>query len=175
MISERELVLVSLGSNLGDPIGQIERAIGFLQSLAVGRVVVSSLWHSVPVGCGEGVPFFHNAAVGLRLDEGIGGEGFLNLLQGYEIGAGRPLEHGVNRARVIDLDVIYFRGMVLKLKRLVVPHPRAMGRRFVMEPLAEIVPWLRFGGGRTVAEVAEGLRVSAPEQGVERCFCRGGV
>ena len=44
----------------------------------------------------------------------------------------------VNEARVIDLDLIDYSNKILKNKQIVIPHPRAHQRRFVMEPIAEL-------------------------------------
>ena len=44
----------------------------------------------------------------------------------------------VNEARIIDLDLIDYSNKILINKEIVIPHPRAHKRRFVMEPLAEL-------------------------------------
>jgi 2-amino-4-hydroxy-6-hydroxymethyldihydropteridine diphosphokinase len=52
--------------------------------------------------------------------------------------------------RVIDLDVIWFRGEAIDEHDLIVPHPRTLERAFVLVPLAEIAPDLVING-RTVS------------------------
>ena len=44
----------------------------------------------------------------------------------------------VNEPRAIDLDLIDYSNKILRNKEIVIPHPRAHQRRFVMEPLAEL-------------------------------------
>ena len=53
----------------------------------------------------------------------------------YKLGRRRRV---VNEARVIDLDLIDYSNKILRNKEIVVPHPRAHKRKFVMEPLAEL-------------------------------------
>ena len=46
----------------------------------------------------------------------------------------------VNEPRIIDLDLIDCFGLILNNNNIILPHPRAHLRRFVMEPLLEINP-----------------------------------
>ena len=53
----------------------------------------------------------------------------------YLLGRERKL---INEARVIDLDLIDYENKIVKSREIIIPHPRAHLRRFVMEPLAEL-------------------------------------
>ncbi len=162
-------IYVGLGSNLGDSKEEIRRALGFLKGLGTSAWAESSLWISSPVGCPEGSGDFHNAAAGLRLGSEIDAERLLELLQEYERQRGRVGGVPRNSPRKIDLDILYFRGERWSGPRLMIPHPRAVLRRFVMEPLAEIAPELRLeAGGETAERIAAFLRVEQAEQRVER-------
>ena len=66
----------------------------------------------------------------------------------------------VNEPRSIDLDLIDFSNKILKSDKLIIPHPRAHLRRFVMEPLAEIDPlWihpiLKLGAKQIVSKLKD--------------------
>lgn len=134
---------IALGSNLGNSEAEISRARDFLQTLACSTVKCSSLWCSEPIDCPPGSPVFVNAVIGLELSAKLSPVRLLDLLQNYEIRAGRPREHGHNLPRIIDLDIICCRNEQVRSPRLILPHPRAEERLFVMAPLAEIAPELR--------------------------------
>ena len=61
-------------------------------------------------------------------------------------------------ARELDLDLLLFGDVACRTARLTLPHPRALGRRFVMTPAAEVAPdWTWPGAAGTIAEIARAL------------------
>jgi 2-amino-4-hydroxy-6-hydroxymethyldihydropteridine diphosphokinase len=65
-----------------------------------------------------------------------------------------------NAARTLDLDLVAYADLVSTAEPLVVPHPRAQERRFVMGPLAEVAPeWRHPVLGATAGELAAGAPV----------------
>jgi 2-amino-4-hydroxy-6-hydroxymethyldihydropteridine diphosphokinase len=77
----------------------------------------------------------------------------LDVLQAIEsrFGRGRPY---VGAPRTLDLDLILYGGEVIEMPGLIVPHPRFRDRRFVLEPLAELVPeWIDPVTGKTIGEL----------------------
>jgi 2-amino-4-hydroxy-6-hydroxymethyldihydropteridine diphosphokinase len=65
-----------------------------------------------------------------------------------------------NAPRTLDLDLIAYGRRVLDGPGLILPHPRAHERRFVMGPLAEIAPdWVHPALGRTARELADAATV----------------
>ena len=85
-------------------------------------------------------------------------EELLTLCQELERRAGRPAVHSSRESRVLDIDLILFGDRVRHDPRLTLPHPRAQQREFVLKPLAQIAPELRFpDSGRTVAECLQNL------------------
>jgi 2-amino-4-hydroxy-6-hydroxymethyldihydropteridine diphosphokinase len=152
------LAIVALGSNLGDSRQNVLRAIERLQGLSERPLLKSSLWQTTPVDCPPGSPVFVNAVVGLspRADETP--ETLLAKLQALEKEFGRWPKKVLNEPRPLDLDLIAFGGEVRHSDLLVLPHPRAHERRFVLQPLAEISPDLVLPGQkRTAAELLEML------------------
>ena len=101
---------------------------------------MSSLWQSTPVDCPPGSPLFVNAAVGLTAHADETPESLLEKLQALERAFGRGTKKIPNEPRPLDLDLIAFGDETRDTPRLVLPHPRAHLRRFVLAPLAEIAP-----------------------------------
>ncbi|MDI9400444.1 MAG: 2-amino-4-hydroxy-6-hydroxymethyldihydropteridine diphosphokinase [Limisphaerales bacterium] len=162
-------IYVALGSNLGDCRSEIRLAFDFLKSLEPRGWSESSIWISSPVGCPPGSGDFHNAVAGLYLDMELSAMELLLRLQDYERQRGRISPAVPNSPRTIDLDILYFRNECRNDPELTLPHPRAVLRRFVMEPLAEIAPDLKLEAGMAPARiVAARLRKEAPEQRMER-------
>jgi 2-amino-4-hydroxy-6-hydroxymethyldihydropteridine diphosphokinase len=149
---------VSLGSNLGNRRAILEDAIRTLEKLSEGPVILSSFWRTKPVDCPPGSPEFMNAAAALA-PEGETPESLLGKLQEMEREFGRWPKKVFNEPRVLDLDLIAFGSEVRNSPELVLPHPRAHLRRFVLEPLAEIAPELVLPGQKeSVRELLANLR-----------------
>lgn len=143
---------IALGSNLGDRHAAIEAAINAIRAFATPPVLRSSLHETAPVDCPPGSPPFVNATMEIGFDGNP--LDLLDQLQALEHQAGRPDHRPKNSPRTIDLDVLYCDHLVLDHPRLILPHPLMTTRRFVLAPLAEIVPHLRLPGQpRTIAEL----------------------
>ena len=141
-----QLACVALGSNLGSPRETVLRAMDRLQEFSDAPVVRSSLYETDPVDCPPGSPKFVNAVVGFVARAGETPESLLKKLQELERTFGRQPKRIHNEARPLDLDLIAFGNEVRNTTVLVLPHPRAHVRRFVLEPLAEIAPDLILPG-----------------------------
>jgi len=149
---------IALGSNLGDPHANILRAVERLQELSDQPLAKSSLMETTPVDCPPGSPNFVNAMVGLVPRRGETPESLLGKLQKLENEFGRAPKKILNEARPLDLDLIVFGNETRATPELTLPHPRAHLRRFVLQPLAEIVPGLILPGqSRAVSELLRQL------------------
>lgn len=154
-----KLAFVALGSNLGDPRQNVLRAMERLQALSALPLLKSSLIETAPVDCPPGSPNFVNAVVGLTPLPGETPESLLAKLQALEQEFGRTPKTVLNEPRPLDLDLIAFGREVRHTPPLVVPHPRAHLRQFVLQPLAEIAPDLVLPGQtKTVAELNKEAR-----------------
>jgi 2-amino-4-hydroxy-6-hydroxymethyldihydropteridine diphosphokinase len=148
------IVVVALGSNLGDRQAHLDFAIGRLRDF-LEDLQLSPVHETDPVGVAGDQPRFLNAAVvgSSKLDA----TELLTSLQGIEGAAGRQRPYP-GAARTLDLDLILFGERVIDQPDLHVPHPRFRERRFVLEPLAEIAPGLKDPvTGLTVAELLRRL------------------
>ena len=127
--------VIALGANIGNPQEQMDLAVALLkQSLDVSAV--SSYFTTAPVG-GPAQPDYLNAVCIAESD--LPASDLLALLHGIEKVLGRErIEHW--GPRTIDLDLIQYGGLLSYADELLLPHPRAHERRFVLEPWAEIEP-----------------------------------
>ena len=136
-MSNKARAFIGAGANLGEPVRQIRQAQDALQkSLGIKFLGASSLYRTQPVGSVEQPPFI-NAVFSLEPE--IGPQELLSLLLEIEQKMGRVRKERWG-PRVIDLDLLFFGGEIIKEPSLEVPHPRLHERRFVLAPLAEIAP-----------------------------------
>lgn len=140
------LAIVALGSNLGDSPQLLHDAFARLATHSSAPVLKSSLWQTTPVDCPPGSPRFLNAVAGLVPLPGETPESLLAALQALEQEFGRRPKQVLNEPRPLDLDLIAFGTETRQTPNLVLPHPRAHLRRFVLQPLAEIAPDLVLPG-----------------------------
>ncbi len=155
---------IGLGANLGDERRNLAGAVRALGALPGARLHgVSDLYRTRPVGV-SGQPDYLNAVVALDVPKGDNAEtGALALLAGL-----KSLEQALGRQprerwgpREIDLDLLLFGRHALDVARpdgrwLVVPHPLAHERLFVLAPLADLVARLRPPGWHaSVADVRD--------------------
>ncbi len=160
-----ELAYVAIGSNLDQPARQVRRALDALRSLPhCVELRASSLYRSPPWD-GSDQPDYYNAVAELRW-QGSAAELFAEL-QRLERQAGRRRDRQRrNQARSLDLDLVLYADLVSDDPDLQLPHPRMLGRAFVMRPLAELAGARLMADGRSAAEHAEALS-DAPLQRVE--------
>lgn len=167
-----KLAFVALGSNLGDSVQIIQSAMDRLQQLSSPPLLRSSLWRSSPVDCPPGSPDFVNAVVGLLPATDDTPESLLDRLQALEQEFGRQPKKILNESRPLDLDLITFGTEIRNSEKLVLPHPRAHQRRFVLEPLVEVAPELVLPGQRrNAAALLASLR---SDEQIERLTRRSG-
>jgi len=128
-------VFIAIGSNLGDKISNCRRAIDEIAGFCE-IVKVSSLYETEPVG-NEDQPNFINSVAEIRTD--LSPHELLTHLNRIEEKLGRVRSEKWG-PRTIDLDIIFYGDQIIKDDNLIIPHPRAHLRRFVLEPICEIAP-----------------------------------
>jgi 2-amino-4-hydroxy-6-hydroxymethyldihydropteridine diphosphokinase len=139
----KKLAAIALGSNLeskfGDREANLWEAVERIRELGEVKAVSSS-YDTEPVGYVD-QPRFLNAA--LLLETSLEPTELMRSLLNVEQAMGRERVGGVAKGpRVIDLDLLLHGQAVMNTTELTLPHPEMMGRRFVLEPLAEIAPGL---------------------------------
>jgi 2-amino-4-hydroxy-6-hydroxymethyldihydropteridine diphosphokinase len=137
--SKSSWVIVALGSNLGNSRQTVCDAMARLEKLSAAPVLKSSLWQTAPVHCPPLAPKFVNAVMALVPSPGETPESLLEKLQALEMEFGRTASETANAPRPLDLDLIAFGSETRATPELKLPHPRAHKRRFVLQPLNEIL------------------------------------
>jgi 2-amino-4-hydroxy-6-hydroxymethyldihydropteridine diphosphokinase len=144
------LAYVGLGSNLGDREALIRGA-----AEAIGAVRLSTIRETEPWGLEEQPPYLNAVA---ELETSLGPRRLLDRLLDVERQLGRERAGPRWGPRTIDLDLLLYGEQVIDESGLRVPHPYLLERRFVLEPLAELVPAQRIPGNGTVSEALAGLQ-----------------
>ena len=132
-------VYLSLGSNLGDRVGQLRKALELLPAAGMEVRRVSSFYKTKPVDR-RPQPWFVNcvAEVGTELMP----LRLLRACQAVERALGR--RPGIPQGpRPIDIDILLYENVVVRSAALTIPHARLSERRFVLVPLRELAADLR--------------------------------
>ena len=154
--------LISLGSNIGNPLAALQQAMDQLAEDPAIRIKMrSSFYRTTPVGPVAQDDFI-NAAV--LISTSLQPDALMQILLDIETKMGRDRTHAVRFGpRVIDLDLILYDDVKQKSDLVELPHPRFRERAFVLVPLAELAPLWRVDD-LTLLELA--ARVG--DQGVKR-------
>lgn len=134
------MVLIGLGSNQGASVAIVLEAMSRLEAFAVGPVMRSSLWRTSPVDCPPDAGEFINAAVAFEARAGLSPEALLAGLKALEHEYGARSASIRNAPRALDLDLLLFGDERRDTAEFRLPHPRAVNRRFVLAPAAEVLP-----------------------------------
>lgn len=160
------LAWIALGSNLDGPLDQLRRAHAAIARFATVRAR-SALYRTVPVGGPAGQDDYLNAVIGLRPPDAVEPGDLLVALLDIERAQGRRRRERWG-PRTLDLDLLAVGDAVLDTPALRLPHPRMMGRAFVLVPLCEVAPrWSHPASGERACD-ALGRLDDAARDGVQR-------
>ena len=153
---------LALGSNLGDRLAALQRAVDLLAERGVRATASSRVWETDPVGGPEGQPAYLNAVV--RADTALSSIGVLHAANDVEalLGRVRDVRWG---PRTIDVDVLLYDDVISDDPDLTIPHPRMTERAFVVLPLLEVDPDPVLPDGRRLLDLPSpdgGARPFAP-------------
>ncbi len=129
------LLYLSLGTNLGNRLANLQNAISSLPP-KVSPVVQSSVYESEPWGYSD-QPAFLNQVISANTD--LEPLALLTFFKDTEVHQGRQETFRFG-PRLIDLDILFYDDLVLETPTLSIPHPRIAERAFILIPLAEIAP-----------------------------------
>lgn len=140
---------LGLGSNVGDRLDNLRRALLLLHKSAPIEVV-SSIYETAPWGFLEQPPFL-NAVCRVRTT--LGPQRLLREMQRIERTLGRQRLQ-LWGPRTVDLDLLSYDDRLIESEDLTVPHPLLHERAFVLVPLAEIAPdWTHPRSGKRASEL----------------------
>lgn len=144
-------VWLALGSNLADPLQQVQNALDALAAIPQTRVVaVSSFYRTPPYGP-QDQPDYLNAVV--ELATALQPGALLDHTQRVEQEQGRVRKDHRWGPRTLDLDILLFDRLTIASDRLTVPHYDMHNRAFMLVPLLEIAPLITLPDGTPVASL----------------------
>lgn len=127
---------LSMGANIGDRLGNLQRAVQLLHAMpAITVTAVSQVYETQPVG-GVVQDDFYNITV--RLETTLSAPELLASLHAIEqqLKRVREIHWG---PRTIDLDILVFGDEVWSDDVLTIPHREMANRRFVLQPLLDVI------------------------------------
>jgi 2-amino-4-hydroxy-6-hydroxymethyldihydropteridine diphosphokinase len=151
--------ILSLGSNLGDRLAWLSRACAAIAGLEGTRIAERSpVYETDPVDVPERFADARFLNCVLLVETALPPDAFSNALHAIEARLERVRGTERHQPRTIDIDIIAFDDLVSTMPDLVLPHPCAHLRRFVLQPLADLRPDLRLPGfSQSVAELLAAL------------------
>jgi 2-amino-4-hydroxy-6-hydroxymethyldihydropteridine diphosphokinase len=131
-------IYLLLGSNIGDRMAMIRKARRVIGDEIGGIVASSHIYRTEAWGIRDQPEFLNQV---LEVDTVLEPvellDGVLTIEQ--QLGRHRRVKWG---ERIIDIDILYYRDLVMDTRRLTIPHPHIASRKFTLVPLNEIAPTL---------------------------------
>ncbi|NBC03866.1 MAG: 2-amino-4-hydroxy-6-hydroxymethyldihydropteridine diphosphokinase [Bacteroidetes bacterium] len=128
--------VLHLGSNAGDKSANIHDALQAIER-NIGTVRTSSKLYETEAWGPVDQPSFLNLA--LTVETSLPPFSILEACQKIEMQLGRVRSENWG-PRTIDIDILYFESCIIGTERLTLPHPFIHQRRFVLQPLADLIP-----------------------------------
>ncbi|HET7581016.1 MAG TPA: 2-amino-4-hydroxy-6-hydroxymethyldihydropteridine diphosphokinase [Bacillales bacterium] len=140
-----ERAFIGLGSNIGDRMGQLHKALTLLDEYPKVTVTrLSSIYETDPVGYTDQTNFLNMVA---EVSTDLSPHELLETALAVEkrLGRKRSVRWG---PRTIDLDILVYDQVNIETDVLHIPHPRMRERAFVLIPLAEMNPAFHIPGSQ---------------------------
>ncbi len=133
------LVYLSLGSNKGDRLSQIQQAVNFLTADNSIKLAATSAFYETEPWGNKKQNWFVNAVIAVRTE--LQPIELLRVCQSIEAKMGRNRDaeqHWGERA--VDIDILFYDDLVFKNEILEIPHKYVHQRAFALVPMLEITP-----------------------------------
>jgi 2-amino-4-hydroxy-6-hydroxymethyldihydropteridine diphosphokinase len=131
-----DMICFSLGSNLGDKLGYLRKAVSSLKEVFGNPLLISSVYETEGWGV-ENHPVYLNAVICFHTN--LTPEVVLGKILDIEKTYGRERNSDSIDPRTIDIDILFYDDIILKKENLIIPHPLLKYRKFVLLPLSEIM------------------------------------
>jgi 2-amino-4-hydroxy-6-hydroxymethyldihydropteridine diphosphokinase len=155
--------VLAIGSNLGDRLANLQGAVSSIADTPdVWVTAVSPVYETEPVDSPEGAGRFLNAIV--AADTTLSAMRLLDRALAIEDAYQRERTDVTNAPRTLDVDIIVVGDRISEDPSLILPHPRAHQRGFVLRPWADIEPGAEIPGRGPIRALLE----QAGEDGVVR-------
>ena len=142
-------IYIGIGSNLGDREAVMQAGIEAVESelvelKSIKSLTTSPIYETEAWGMSAETPLFLNQVIAIETDINV--ERLLQILINIEINLGRTRHKEGYSNRTIDLDILLDRDIILKTPNLIIPHPKIVERRFVLQPLSDLDPEIKIPG-----------------------------
>ncbi len=157
------MIVLGLGSNLGDRLGNLRKAVAAIKKISaitvlqVSPVYISDALLPENAPADWDMPYLNLA---IRCDTTLQPMDLLQQLKNIEWSIGRKPEVRHWGPRVVDIDILAFDDLIIESETLTVPHSSLQERPFALWPLADVAPLWKFplpgtNHGKTAAQIVE--------------------
>ena len=130
-------VFIGIGSNLGNREKHIQDALNQLQmNESIELISLSNQYETTAVSNYDQPKYINCVA---KISTLLSPEELLTFTQFVELDMGR-INKGTGAPRTIDLDILFYDDLIFTTDDLIIPHPLAHERLFVLNPMADIAP-----------------------------------
>jgi 2-amino-4-hydroxy-6-hydroxymethyldihydropteridine diphosphokinase len=140
-------IYLLLGSNMGDRLHHLKEATDRL-----GDIVMSSSVYVTAAWGKKDQPDFYNQVI--EVDSVLAPADLLKKIQKIEVDMGRKRIEKWG-PRTIDIDILFYRNIIVSKDDLVIPHPEIQNRRFTLIPLRELTNRIHPVLKKTISQLLE--------------------
>jgi len=133
---KNQIAFISLGTNMGDRLLNLEQAKTAIEQIDIEVISGSSIYETEAWGNKSQAAFYNQVC---QIKTFLDPSSLLKSLLAIEKSLGRERKQKWE-ARIIDIDVLFFNNEIINEVGLAIPHPHLHERRFVLIPLVEIAP-----------------------------------
>ena len=130
--------VLSLGTNIGNRLSNLAEALRLLKEIPCSVLKISSVYKTAPWGNTD-QPAFYNQVI--EIETGTTADELMKNILNIEMRMGRT-RNKKWEPRIIDIDILFFNQEIIEGMNLRIPHQHLHERRFILEPLNEILPHL---------------------------------
>ena len=127
---------LSLGSNMGDKLKNIDNAIRFIESSSENSFLSRSGIYESRAMYNTNLKNFYNAVIKIKTT--LSPVDLLGFIKGIEEQMGRVKTVEKYSERPIDIDILSYGNKIINSKELIIPHPHIKERKFVLKPWSDI-------------------------------------